>query len=150
MSSGIISQLISHPLYKQAQTILLYHSIADEVYTHDLIMEACKSKTVLLPTVKGDNLELHTFTPSTTMHKGLFCISESDGPLFTDYASINLAVLPGMAFDASGNRLGRGKGYYDRLLPLLSCPTIGICFPFQFVEQIPVEPHDRKVNEVIH
>ena len=150
MSCSIISQLIAHPLFKRAKTVLLYHSISDEVNTHDLINEAIKSKTVLLPTVVGEELELHSYTTFSNTHKGSFDIIESDGPLFTDYQSIDLAVIPGMAFDVMGNRLGRGKGYYDRLLPKLQCPLIGICFPFQFIENIPIEPHDKKVDFVIH
>lgn len=150
MSRGIVSQLLADARYQEAKTVLLYHSLADEVDTHQLLAEACRTKTVLLPTVVGDELELHTFTPSSATHTGSFDIIESDGPLFTDYASIDLAVIPGMAFDAEGNRLGRGKGYYDRLLPKLHCPLIGLCFPFQYLESIPVEEHDRKVDVVLH
>ena len=149
MSSNIISRLVQHPLYREANTILLYHSLPDEVCTHSLIQEAFKNKTVLLPTVVGDELELHIYTPSAVTHTGAFDIVESDGPRFTDFESIDLAVIPGMAFDAQGNRLGRGRGYYDRLLPRLHCPLLGICFPFQLLGSIPVEEHDRKVDEVI-
>ncbi len=75
---------------------------------------------------------------------------EPAGCLFTDYSAVDLAVVPGMAFDKSGNRLGRGKGYYDRLLPLIGYKyKIGICFPFQFLDSIPVEPTDIPVDEVI-
>lgn len=148
-SINIINKLCSHPLYTRAKTILLYHSLPDEVNTHVLIAEACKEKTVLLPTVVGEELELHVYTPSSATHTGSFSIVESEGELFTNYQSIDLAIIPGMAFDEEGNRLGRGKGYYDRLLPNLTCPSIGICFPFQLLEHIPSEHFDRKVNEVI-
>jgi len=149
MSGEIISRLLVHPRFVEAKTVLLYHSLPDEVSTHALLLEACKSKTVLLPTVVGDELELHVFTPQANTHRGSFDIIESEGPLFTDYPSIDLAIIPGMAFDKDGNRLGRGKGYYDRLLPHLSCPLIGLCFPFQYLESIPTEEHDRRVDEVI-
>lgn len=150
MSHDAITKLIHHPLYENAHTVLLYHSLADEVDTHALIEEACKSKKVLLPTVVGDELELHEYTPSATTHRGSFNIIESEGELFTDYENIELAVIPGMAFDGNGNRLGRGKGYYDRLLPMLHCPLIGICFPFQFLDNIPTERHDMSVDYVLH
>lgn len=149
MSTDIIGKLEANPYYAKAHTVLLYHSLADEVFTHFLVTEASKTKTVLLPTVVGDELELHEFAPSSSTHKGAFDICESDGPLFTDYSSIDLAVIPGMAFDHKGNRLGRGKGYYDRLLPKLCCPIIGLCFPFQYLDNIPVEEHDRRVDIVI-
>lgn len=149
MSANVINALCSHHLYKTSKTILLYHSLPDEVNTHQLIADACKEKTVLLPTVVGDELELHIYTPSSATHTGSFSIVESEGPLLTDYKSIDLAIIPGMAFDKEGNRLGRGKGYYDRLLPHLNCPSIGICFPFQLLAHVPSEEFDRKVNEVI-
>lgn len=149
MSRPIIDRLTAHPLYQRASTILLYHSLPDEVFTHALISEACQTKRVLLPTVVGDHLELHEYSPTSATHEGAFSIVESEGALFTDYPAIDLAVIPGMAFDSAGNRLGRGKGYYDRLLPHLTCPLIGICFPFQLLPHIPSEPHDRPVDEVI-
>lgn len=148
-STAIIDRLMADSRFAEARTVLLYHSLPDEVYTHKLISEAVKTKTVLLPTVVGDELELHVYTPSTSTHTGVYDICESDGPLFTDYENIDFAVIPGMAFDHKGNRLGRGKGYYDRLLTKLHCPLIGICFPFQYLEKIPVEEHDRKVDAVI-
>lgn len=148
-STAIIDRLMADSRFAEARTVLLYHSLPDEVYTHKLISEAVKTKTVLLPTVVGDELELHVYTPSTSTHTGVYDICESDGPLFTDYENIDLAVIPGMAFDHKGNRIGRGKGYYDRLLTKLHCPLIGICFPFQYLEKIPVEEHDRKVDAVI-
>lgn len=149
MSTDIINKLCAHPLYQSAKTVLLYHSLSDEVFTHDLIAQACKTKRILLPTVVGSQLELHLHTPSATTHEGAYSIVESEGPLFTDYASIDLAIIPGMAFDRTGNRLGRGKGYYDRLLSQLHCPLIGICFPFQLLDHVPSEPHDHAVGEVI-
>ena len=54
-----------------------------------------------------------------------------------------------MGFDAQGNRLGRGKGFYDRLLASEGPLKVGVCFDFQFFERIPVEPHDRPVDRVV-
>jgi 5-formyltetrahydrofolate cyclo-ligase len=77
---------------------------------------------------------------------------EPTGEVFSvdSYHEIDLAVIPGVAFDRHGARLGRGKGYYDRLLSLmLNAYKIGICFPFQLLEHIPSEPHDVLMNEVV-
>ena len=72
------------------------------------------------------------------------------GALFTDYATIDLVIVPGVAFDRDGNRLGRGKGYYDRLLPRIpSAYKVGICFPFQIIEEVPAEPFDIRMDEII-
>ena len=58
--------------------------------------------------------------------------------------------MPGVAFDHDGNRMGRGKGYYDRFLPLIpSTYKIGICFPFQMITSIPAEEHDIRMDEII-
>ena len=119
--------------------------------THHLIQTLhSQGKLILLPTVKGDELELHEYIDETTLSPSpRFGIQESEGRLFTDYHQIDLAIIPGMAFTLSGDRLGRGKGYYDRLLPKLSCPLIGLAFPFQIVDAIPCEPHDIRMTEVI-
>ena len=135
----------------ECHTILLYHSLPDEVCTHDLIRSLhAEGKTVLLPTVEGEDLTLHRYDGERSLVKGeAFGIQESKGPLFTQFDSIDLAIIPGMAFTLRGDRLGRGKGYYDRLLPKLHCPLIGIAFPFQILSSIPTEQHDIQMTEVI-
>ena len=88
--------------------------------------------------------------PKIELKPGKYGIFELNGQEFDDYETINLAIIPGVAFDKSFNRLGRGKGFYDRLLPKLNCKTIGICFDFQFLDYIPSEYHDCKVDKIIH
>ena len=81
---------------------------------------------------------------------GFFDIMEPVGEPFERYEDIDLAVVPGMAFDSQNNRLGRGKGYYDRMLPRLTkAYKIGVCFDFQRLPGIPADEHDCKVDEVI-
>ena len=151
------SQQIKHNLLERiaqeenCHTILLYHSLPDEVYTHDLIQTLyAKGYTVLLPSVVGNDLALHVYEGENAMDIGAsFGIQESNGTLFTELARIDLAVIPGMAFTQQGDRLGRGKGFYDRLLPQLTCPLIGLAFPFQLLPSIPTEPHDIRMTEVI-
>lgn len=151
------SQSICHTLLERIKqedgihTILLYHSMPDEVDTHSLLQTLYnQGKTVLLPTVHGNELTLHVYEGDSFLHTGSsYGIQESIGSLFTDYAHIDLAIIPGMAFTPHGNRLGRGKGYYDRLLPRLNCPLIGIAFPFQLLPFIPCEVHDIRMTEVL-
>lgn len=135
----------------KAQRVLLFHSLPDEVDTHSLIERYRSTKTILLPSVVGDHLELHEYGTEASSTVGAFNIIESKGRIvpISEYQDIELAIIPGVAFDKEGNRLGRGKGYYDRLLPLLKCHTIGLCYPFQMVEQVPHEPHDIKVDETL-
>lgn len=148
-STAIISKLEHHPLFEQSRRVLLFHSLPDEVNTHQLIEQYKNTKQILLPTVVDDHLELHVYDKNAQLTEGAFSISESLGELYTDYDSIDLAIIPGMAFDKEGNRIGRGKGYYDRLLPYLTCHTIGICFPHQFLPSVPHEDHDMKVDEIL-
>lgn len=138
-------------MFQQSQWVLLFHSLSDEVDTHELIDRYKGQKTIILPSVVGDVLELHIYDASSATKQGAFNIVESCGPLLppSDYARIDLAIIPGVAFDREGNRLGRGKGYYDRLLPLLQCHTIGVCYPYQLIDKVPHEPHDIKVKEVL-
>lgn len=146
-------RLESHALFRAAHTVLLYSSLPDEVDTHTFIRRWEGYKRILLPVVVSDSeLELRVYTGSGNMRRGAFNIDEPAGAAFTDYGSIDLAVIPGVAFDRHGNRLGRGRGYYDRLLArlgLAGVPTIGVCFDFQKLDAIPAETHDIAVGEVL-
>lgn len=146
-SRCIIENLEKHPKFRAAQTILLYHSLTDEVYTHELIEKWKNNKRIILPVVNGADLDLKEYKGQ--MEMGAFNIMEPTGNKWTEYNKIELAVVPGMAFDKEGNRLGRGKGYYDKILCKLNCYKIGICFPFQLYKEIPTEIHDIKMDEII-
>lgn len=152
ISKRITSKLLNRILEKDdINVVLLYHSLPDEVNTHSLIRDLHDNgKKVILPTVIGDDLELHEYVDDESfVLSSSFNIQESNGPLFTDYSSIDLAIIPGMAFTPDGVRLGRGKGYYDRLLPKISCPFWGLAFPFQIVNYIPAETHDVRMSDVL-
>ncbi len=82
---------------------------------------------------------------------GAYGIEEPTEGKFNNLKDIDLAIIPGVAFDRRGNRLGRGKGYYDRLLPfLVGTYKLGICFPYQLLESVPTEDFDIRMNEVIY
>ncbi|MEE0870373.1 MAG: 5-formyltetrahydrofolate cyclo-ligase [Bacteroidaceae bacterium] len=151
-SNEICSSLLSDGLWRAAGTVLLYHPLPGEVDTTMLLEKALlMDKRVLLPKVVGEELELRIYTPGS-LQPGAYSIMEPTGELFPvdSYHEIDLAVIPGVAFDRHGTRLGRGKGYYDRLLSLSpNAYKIGICFPFQMLEHLPSEPHDILMNEVV-
>ena len=95
-------------------------------------------------------MELRRYTGPSDLAQGAYKIMEPTGEVFDNYTDIDLAVIPGVAFDKDGNRMGRGKGYYDRLLPKLgNTYKIGICLPFQLVEKIPTDEHDVRMDEVL-
>lgn len=147
-SSALLEQIEKHPHFIASQTILMYHSLGDEVQTHAFVEKWHTSKKILLPVVRGDILELRHYTGKGCLQTGAFGIEEPVGENFTDFDSIELGIIPGVSFDRQGNRLGRGKGYYDKLLPLLHTYNIGICYHFQVRESIPAEPFDRRMDEV--
>ena len=99
-------RLESHALFRAAHTVLLYSSLPDEVDTHTFIRRWEGRKRILLPVVVSDSeLELRVYTGSSNMRRGAFNIDEPAGAAFTDYGSIDLAVIPGVAFDRHGNRI---------------------------------------------
>ena len=153
MSEAVVGSILFGGQWSVASTILLYSPVPDEVDIRPLIKMARQAgHRVLLPVVVGRELELRLYEGEESMRVGAYKIMEPVGPLFPleDYDQVELAIVPGMAFDAMGNRLGRGKGYYDRLLPLLShAYKIGVCYPFQFVADVPSQEHDVRMNEVI-
>ena len=141
-SVAVIARLRQEPHFAHARTLLLYSALPDEVQTQPLLDELLsQGKTILLPRVVSDtNMEL----------PGAYHIMEPTGQLFTDYKQIDVAVIPGMAFDREGHRLGRGKGYYDRFLTLIpDAYKIGMCFPWQMADNVPCAPHDIKMDAVI-
>lgn len=147
-SSALLDLIEQHPCFIASKTVLLYHSLGDEVQTHAFVEKWHTYKKVLLPVVRGDILELRHYTGKECLQVGAYGIEEPTGQNFTSYDEIELGIIPGMSFDRQGNRLGRGKGYYDKLLPLLHSYNIGICYQFQARESIPAEPFDQRMDEV--
>lgn len=147
-SASILAKLEQNPLFQEASCLLFYHSLPDEVQTARFLQKWHPRKRFILPVVDGENLLLREYDPKK-MLTGSFGIAEPQGKLFENNELIELAVIPGMAFDRMGNRLGRGKGYYDRLLPSIKAPKIGIAFSWQLLEAIPVEPFDKTLDAIL-
>lgn len=149
-SDCIWQQLCDESAFKEAKTILLYWSLDNEVDTHAFIEEWCDKKTILLPVVNGDTLDLKVYEGIETMKEGAYGILEPTGAIWTDFNKIDLCIIPGVAFDKSGHRMGHGKGYYDRLLEHLKTEKIGVCYSTQIVEEIPTDPWDKEMSAVIY
>ena len=154
LSLSVISQLREHPKVKAAHTLLLYYSLPDEVNTHEWIDElVAQGKQVILPVVvDNENMILREYTGRQDLAEGSFHIQEPIGKPFPreKYQELEVGIIPGMSFDDKGNRLGRGKGYYDRFLSQVSSIyKIGVCFGFQKEQVIPSENTDIRMDEVI-
>ena len=151
-ANAILLRLEQHPRITDSQTILLYCALPDEVPTLELLERlTAQGKTVLLPRVISDKeMELRRYTGRADLTEGAFGIMEPVGEPFLDYDSIDVAIIPGMAFDHEGHRLGRGKGYYDRFLSNVPyIYKIGVCFPWQLVDEVPTDEHDIRMDCVI-
>ena len=170
MSVKIVEKLMARILSLSSSshlTVMAYWPLPDEVDIRPLINAlVAQGTTVLLPKVVDDeHMELRRYASQSDLTEGAFHIMEPTGAPFADYEKIDVALIPGMAFDAAGHRLGRGKGYYDRFLASLrpsslspqpssfttypSPLLLGVCFPFQRVAEVPTAPHDICVDEII-
>lgn len=164
MSCAICRSLSENQQVLAAKTVLLYWALPDEVCTESLIAMLVRGgKTVLLPRVVSDSeMTIHRFTSVADMTVGAYGILEPSGESvgmemlrkMTDVDTAGngrmVGLIPGMAFDREGHRLGRGKGYYDRFLAALPrMYRIGVCFPFQLQQAVPAEPWDVKMDEVV-
>ena len=127
LSLSVLERL--RPLLGNAKVILAYDSLPDEVDTHALLDELVAA--------------------GASLCEGAYHIMEPIGETFTAADQIDIALIPGLAFDAQGHRLGRGKGYYDRFLSAFRGKTIGVCFDFQKVAEVPVDAHDVAVDRVV-
>lgn len=151
LSTCILNRLEQTKEFQAASCIALYHALPGEVQTADFIEKWYRKKQLLLPVVAGTDLRLIAYTGPEAVRTGAFGILE---PLEikknnTKEKEIDLIIVPGIAFDRQKNRMGRGKGYYDRLLASLCVPKIGVCFDFQLFDQIPTEPFDKKMDALI-
>ncbi len=149
-SKEIFQKIEQNLIFQKAECILCYWSMTDEVHTQEFIMKWADKKDFILPSVQKDVLILKKFEGTDGLRTGeKYGIQEPDGVEFTDFDKIDLVIVPGIAFDKNNNRLGRGKAYYDGLLPKLNAYKIAVCFDFQLIENIPAEKHDVKMDEII-
>ena len=151
-SLTLVNKVLNHPRVNAAKTILLYYSMPDEVDTHNLVdLLREQGKTVLLPVTLAHKLEIRRYEGPKSLQEGkVFHIMEPTGAIFKQLHTIDLVIVPGIGFDPQGNRLGRGKGYYDRFLKLIpQAYKLGLCFDFQKVTSVPTEETDVKMDEII-
>jgi 5-formyltetrahydrofolate cyclo-ligase len=152
LSLKIIERLKRLPEFKRAKTVMLYYPADGEVDLKPLIEELLSSgdKILLLPkTGEGGELYAVEVKSFDILKPGNFGILEPIGGRIFKPEKIDLVVVPAVAFDKSCNRLGMGKGFYDRFLPRVKGKRIGVGFDFQLLEELPVEGHDVPVDMVI-
>ena len=144
----VFARLEQTAAFIMAERILMYHSLPDELSTHRFLDKWKSRKRFFLPRVNGVNLDILPYDESR-LELGAFQIEEPTGTNTVSPGEIELVVVPAVAYDRAGNRLGRGKGFYDRLLASTKATKIGVAYEFQMVDSIPAEPHDVKMDIVI-
>ena len=147
LSTRIVNKVLELDIYKEAKVIALYKSMKDEVNTNSLINESLKEKVVLLPRTINNEMYFVIINQDTLYEKSNIGVLEPIGKRYND--KIDLIIVPGIAFDNDLNRIGFGKGYYDKYLSHQDIYKIGICFDEQIVDYIPTLDHDIKMDMII-
>jgi 5-formyltetrahydrofolate cyclo-ligase len=148
-SRQILRNLAETSLWREAEQILTYVSLPGEVSTRELILKAwSEGKETLVPKVTPEGLVFSVLTSFDELEEGCFHVPE---PLKVIPASAKraLMILPGLAFDLKGNRLGYGGGYYDRLLSGATGMKTGVGYDCQIFDAIPCESHHIRVDYVV-
>lgn len=151
-ATGVITeQVIQSDNFREATDLLCYLNIQSETGTHAIIEEAWRlGKNVWVPKVSGNEMNFFCIHSFAELKKGSYDVPEPDGngtPFDASCALMTLMILPGVAFDKRGNRIGYGKGYYDRYLNSNSgIETVGICFDLQVIDKIPAEDTDHSLD----
>lgn len=158
LSRRIVQRLFSLPAYQSAQTVLFYVDVRSEVRTRWAFPEVLAAdKDLVVPYCVGSELELFRLRGLEELRPGRFGILEPE-PRLRDRperkvlpGELDLLIVPGVAFDRTGGRLGHGMGFYDRLLSRIrpEAAKIGLAFECQIVPAVPTEPHDVPLDTII-
>ena len=150
-AENVYRQLEHTDLFKKAEAILFYWAMPDEMPTQAFVNKWYLQKEIYLPVIHGDDLKVVRYEGEHALVAGAkYGIPEPAGEEIDDETRIELLVVPGVAFDSDNNRIGRGAGYYDRILSRVPhAAKVALAFDFQMVSHVPVEPHDVKMDLVL-
>jgi 5-formyltetrahydrofolate cyclo-ligase len=146
-SNNIQEFVINNKEFLQSKVVGAYFAHGSEVTT-ELIIERAKTvgKKIALPRVEEDNIIFYELSSIKFLIRGRFGIMEP--PPYGHISDIDILVVPGIAFDKKGNRLGYGKGYYDRLLSGKRTFSIGLAYSFQLLENLPYDRYDKRLDAI--
>ena len=150
-SEAVFSAIEAMPLFDEVECIALFAAMWDEVpTTHVLERWREMGKRVVVPRVEGDIMRYYDYHPDR-MTEGAFGIIEPMGDVECEAKDIDLMIVPARAFTLSGERLGRGGGFYDKYMSLngFRATKIGIAYKCQIFDSLPCDKHDIRVDQVI-
>lgn len=152
-SKIIKNKLLKHKVFQKAKIVMFYISFDGEVETKEMIKEARKlGKIVAVPVCKRNRIiKPCLLREKARLLRGPYGIGEPAIKEFITLENLDLVVVPGVAFDKKGNRLGRGKGYYDKFLTTLAkcSASLGLAFDFQVLPNLPTTKTDVSVERVL-
>lgn len=149
-SEQILQRFWSLPEIQKTPQIFVYLSFRHEPDTFSLIRQALSlKKEILVPKVHGNDMNLCELSSLDSLQTGIFGISEPSSAAEGFLKDQGICVIPGLVFDRSGNRLGYGKGYYDRFLSNRQNLKIALAYSFQVISQIEVKIHDIPVDIIL-
>lgn len=151
-SSDITRALLSLECMQNAQSVCTFLSAFKEPDIAEVaqyVLSSGKKLVVPLTDEESNTLSLSYISSLELMQKGAYGIREPKTVLPADESTLDVVLVPGLAFDRQGGRTGFGKGYYDRLLTNTAAVKIGLCYDFQLCEKIPTEKHDVKMDFII-
>ncbi|HOT21090.1 MAG TPA: 5-formyltetrahydrofolate cyclo-ligase [Sedimentibacter sp.] len=153
-SNAIMDKITSLDIYKQSKVVFIYMDFKNEVITSNLIKRMlCEKKRVVIPYTDSINTVLipSEITKESDLKQNSFGYFEPKSILPVNIEEIDLVIVPGVVFDKNLNRIGFGKGYYDKILNRLkpSAKKVALAHDFQVLEDIPAEEHDVKMDMII-
>jgi 5-formyltetrahydrofolate cyclo-ligase len=158
LSTQIVDKFMQLPEYEAAQTVMFYVDVRAEVRTRQALPKAIESgKRIVVPYCVDGLLELFHLEDMDELETGMYKILEPRADLRDAAAkrpevdSLDLIMVPGVAFDQQGGRTGHGKGYYDKLLEHApdTSPLVALAFECQMFPEIPMQAHDIFMDRVV-
>ena len=147
-SEAVIERIEQSHMFRHAHVVMFYYPVHHEVDLRPLLDKYKDEKVILLPVTHHDYIELRQYVGKDNLKKGHYGIPTPQTATYR--GTPDLVFVPGLAFDKDLVRMGRGKGYYDRFLRKLTrVPKIGVCYDFQFQDNVPWSWHDVRMDKVV-